>query len=77
MNIGQAVAKRVNDLIAERKITQYRLAKDMCISHNAMSSIVNAKNKSANLETLFSLCRALNMTMSEFFNDHVFDGVDF
>jgi len=72
MNIGQAVAKRVNDLIKEHGKTQYRLAKDMLISHNTMTSIVNAKNKSVNLSTIFLLCRALGITIDEFFNDSVF-----
>ena len=79
MNIGQAVAKRLGDLLREHNKTQYRLAKDMAISHNAMTSIVNAKNKTASLNTIFLICRALDMTIDEFFNDPVFksDDLDF
>ena len=72
MNIGQAVAKRVNDLLRQKDMTQYRLAKDTLISHNTMSSIINAKNKTANLQSLFLICRAFNITIDEFFNDPVF-----
>lgn len=76
MNIGQAVAKRVNDLIKKNNVTQYRLAKDMAITHNTMSNIVNAKTKSVNLATIFLLCRAFNITIDEFFNDPIFKSKD-
>ena len=72
MNIGQAVAKRLNDLLRQKEMTQYRLAKETLISHNTMSTIINAKNKTANLQSLFLICRALNITIDEFFNDPVF-----
>ena len=72
MNIGQAVAKRVNDLLCQHNKTQYRLAKETLISHNTMSSIVNAKNKSANITSLFQISRAFGITIDEFFNDPVF-----
>lgn len=76
MNIGQAVAKRVNDLLVKHKKTQYRLAKDMMISHNTMTSIVNAKNKTASLNTIFLLCRTLGITIDEFFSDAIFKSED-
>ena len=72
MNIGQAVAKRVNDLLKQSNKTQYRIAKDMAITHNTMTNIVNAKTKSTNLTTIFLLCRAFGITIDEFFNDPIF-----
>ena len=72
MNIGQAVAKRVQDLLKKYDKTQYRLAKDTLISHNTMTSIVNAKNKTANLNSIFLICRAFGITVDEFFNDPIF-----
>ena len=74
MNIGQAVARRVRDLLIARDMTQYRLAKEMMVSHNTITSIVTAKNKTANLNTLFLMCRVFNMTIDEFFNDSLFKG---
>ena len=72
MNIGQAVAKRVTDLLKQHDKTQYRLAKDMTVTHNTMTNIVNAKTKSVNLNTIFLMCRALGITIDDFFNDPVF-----
>ena len=76
MNIGQAVAKRVNDLIKQHKTTQYRLAIDTSITHNTMTNIVNAKTKSVNLKTIFLICRELNITIDKFFDDPVFKNAD-
>ena len=76
MTVGQAVAKRVNDLLVKNDMTQYRLAKETLISHNTITSIVNAKNKSASLNTIFLICRAFNITIDEFFGDPVFKNVE-
>ena len=72
MTIAQAIAKRVNSLLKDSTFTQYRLAKEMAISHNTMTNIVNAKNKSTNLSTIFLLCRAFEITIDEFFDDPIF-----
>jgi len=72
MNIGQAVASRVKDLLKEKNITQYKIAKEMTITHNTMTNIVNAKTKSVNLATIFLMCRAFGINIDEFFNDPIF-----
>jgi transcriptional regulator with XRE-family HTH domain len=76
MNIGQAVAKRVNDLLKEHNKTQYRLAKETLISHNTITSIVNAKNRTANLQSIFLICRAFGISIGEFFADPIFQSPD-
>lgn len=76
MNIGQAVAKRIKDLLAKHNKTQYGLAKDTLISHNTITSIVNAKNKTANLQSIFLISRAFGITVGEFFADPIFNGLD-
>ena len=73
MNIATASAKRISQLIEKNNLTQYRLAKEILISQNAMSSIVNGKNKSINTSTVFLICKALNISVAEFYDDPVFD----
>jgi len=76
MNIGQAVAKRVNALLKIYGKSQYRIAKDIAASPNTISGIVLAKNKTASITTIFLLCRALGITVDEFFDDPVFKSAE-
>ena len=72
MNLGQAIAQRANELLSKSGKTQYRVAKEMTISQNTMTNMVNGKTKKTNLPTLFLFCRALNISVDEFFSDPIF-----
>ena len=64
MTVCQAVAKRVNRLLTERKMSQYRLEQNSGIQHGTMNSIMSARNK------------GFNMTVIEFLDDPVFTSDD-
>ena len=51
MTICQAVAKRINQLLLEKKMTQYRLEQDSGIQHGTMNGIMSARNKGIELNT--------------------------
>lgn len=76
MKLAEAVALRVRDILKERNMTQYRLEQNAGITHNTMLSLMNGHYKSCNLTTVVLIVRALNMTVSEFFNHPVFESED-
>ena len=73
MNISSAVALRVSNILSERNKSFYSLEKDTDIPHNTMKTLMRETNKSVNLRTVMQIAKGLNMTLSEFFNDPIFE----
>ena len=72
MTVCQAVAKRINQLLIERKMTQYRLEQNSGIQHGTMNGIMSARNKGIELNTVMMIARGFDMTLLEFLDDDVF-----
>lgn len=73
MKISSAVALRVSNILRKRNKSFYRLEKDTDIPHNTMKTLMRETNKSVNLRTVMQIAKGLNMTLSEFFNDPIFE----
>ena len=76
MKTSEAVARRIRKLLDEKQMTQYRLCKNMAIHETTMSTIMSAKNKSVNLNTILLVCRGLGITVIDFFSDPIFDSAE-
>lgn len=76
MKISSAVAIRISNLLKEKNMSQYRLEKNIAMPHNTMKSIMRERNDSINLKTLMLIIRGLDMSVSEFFNDPIFESQD-
>ena len=72
MTVCQAVAKRVNQLLTEKKMSQYRLEQNAGIQHGTMNSNMSAKNKGIELNTVMMIARGFQMTVVEFLDDEIF-----
>lgn len=73
MTINQAFAIRVRTLLKEKKMSQYRLEQETGLYHSTMNAILNNKVKASNFKTMALIIRELGVSISEFFNDEVFD----
>ena len=73
MNISQAVALRIKELLKERNLTQYKLEQKAGLSHDTVKSIMKGKAKGVNLKTLIILSEGFGMTVSEFLNCDLFE----
>ena len=76
MTLAYAVSKRIRKILAEKKMTQYRLEQNAGISHSTMNCFLNARYKACNLTTVVLIIRALGMTIAEFFDDPIFESDD-
>ena len=72
MNISQAVAVRIKELLKERGLTLYRLERTACLSHETVKSIMKGKAKGVNLKTLITISDGFGITVSEFLNSDLF-----
>ncbi len=73
MKISEVIALRIRQILKQRKMTQYKLEQLSGISHNTMINLLNARYNAANMRTVFIIIYSLGMTVSEFFDDPLFD----
>lgn len=72
MTVNEAVAKRINALLRERNMTQYRLEQKSGIQHGSMQCIMNGRNKTVTLSTVIMIARGFDISLIEFFDDPIF-----
>ena len=72
MTVNDAVAKRIAQLLAEKKMTQYRLEQRSGIQHGHMQWILSGKSKTVTLSTVMMIANGFEMTIIEFLNDDMF-----
>jgi len=72
LTINQAVSLRVRELLAECKISQYRLEQDSGISHSQMGFILKNRNNSLNFKTIVMLAKGFGMTIVQFLDSKHF-----
>ena len=73
MNLNKAFALKLSKILAERKISKYKLEKETGITHSALRYIFNEVNKDVKFSTIVKICEFLNISLSEFFNDELFN----
>ena len=71
MNVCEAVAKRINQLLKEKGMTQYRLERKSGIVHGSLACIMNGRNKTVTLSTIYMLERGFDMTIIEFLDNDI------
>ena len=76
MKVNDAISKRIQGLLIEKDITQYRLAKNVAMSPQTLVNIMSGKRDSANAKTIILIARGFGITVSEFYNDPIFESKD-
>lgn len=77
MTITEAVAHRLGGILKERGMKKKTLGKLPGVRPQSISNIFRSKSVAGiSMTTLYRICRALEMTMSDFLNDPVFDNIE-
>ena len=74
MTLSEAVAIRLDELMLERNITQYRLFKLSGVAQTTIGDIRLQRNKSVSLLILHELSQGLGIRLYEFFACPLFTG---
>ena len=72
VTVNDAVAKRISNLLTEKKMSQYRLEQNSGIQHGSMQCIMNGRNKTVTLSTVMLLAKGFGISLAEFLNDDLF-----
>lgn len=69
MRFSEALSKRLQTVMQEKKISKKELIKRCKLSPVTVNNILEAKRERVNFDTVYQLTRALEITMREFFAD--------
>lgn len=72
MALNEALSIRIDELLAEKGITQYRLAIKSGLSSEAISKIRLQKNKMCAINIIYEIAQGFDMTLEEFFSGPLF-----
>ncbi|MCD8205968.1 MAG: helix-turn-helix transcriptional regulator [Clostridia bacterium] len=76
MTVTQAVIKRMDEIMAEKKMTRSQLCSASGLSTGTVSSIYKQLSRGVTLNTLSTICKGLGVTMSEFLDTPYFNNLD-
>lgn len=76
MVVGEALRKRILELVDENNITINKLATISGITQSTLNNIVGGRNNSATVSTVKKICDGLDITVREFFDSPLFDDLE-
>lgn len=76
LRIGEAVRERILALCAERGITVNKLGTMSGVTQSTINNITSGRNNSTTVATIKKLCDGLDISITEFFTDEVFDDLE-
>ena len=76
MTIQNALLNRIQQLCDERKITINHLSYISGISNSTIKSMYYGKSKNPGIATVKKICDGLDISIREFFDTNMFDGLE-
>lgn len=73
MRLNEAIAKRLCQLLDDKKMTAYGLFLKSGVSQSTISDLKNMNNTGVNIRILFEICEGLGISLREFFDSPLFD----
>lgn len=71
-NVNHALALRIQELLAEKKMTRYKLALESGVPHSTLKNIMHETINDNYLSTAILLALGCGMTVSEFLDSPLF-----
>lgn len=73
MKLKEAVSKRITELCKERNITPNKLAETSTVPTSTLRDMINCRTENPSALVIFQLCRALNISLENFFDNEIFN----
>ena len=74
MLLNEAIKTRLNTLMEEKqKNSKYELSCDAGLNPSLINDFYRSRIVYPRIDTLYLICEGLNITLSEFFNDPIFN----
>ncbi|HIQ66728.1 MAG TPA: helix-turn-helix transcriptional regulator [Candidatus Coproplasma stercoravium] len=72
MTLAEALSVRINQLMQERNLTQYKLAQLSGLAETTVADIRKMRNKGTNIQNINAIAQGLEIDLTEFFNSPLF-----
>lgn len=72
MKLNEAISRRLQELLKEKKMTQYALFMKSGVPKSTISNIVNCSYDSVKLRIIHELCQGMEIGIIDFFDSHLF-----
>lgn len=69
MTLSDALSKKICAILNERNMTSYRLSRLSGLTEATLSDIRHKRNQSVSLKSVYAICQALDIELSDFFSD--------
>lgn len=76
MEIKEAIKIRIIELCNKKSITIYELGKLSGIRATTIYSIIDGKSNNPGIMSITNICKGLNISLRDFFNDELFNNID-
>ena len=73
MTFNEALAARINELLSEKGMTQYRLAMTSGVTAQNIDHIRRQRNQTNAVNIIYQIAQGFGMTLKEFFDSPLFD----
>lgn len=73
MNLNRAFASKLSKLLTEKNMSKYKLEKETGLTYSALRYIFNEVDVDIKFSTIVKVCIALNISLSDIFNDELFN----
>lgn len=69
MTLSEALATKLESLLDERGMTAYKLSRLSGVTQATLSDVKRGRNQSVMLKSVYAICQALGIELSDFFSD--------
>ncbi len=77
MFLKKAIEIRINNLCKEKHITINKLCTICGITQSTIANLKVRQKTNVSTLTILRICRGLNISLQDFFNDPIFENTDF
>lgn len=76
MQLSDAIRLKVKNLIKDHNVNVWYVCKNTGIPCSTLTTFLNGKTKLPQIDTLLYICESFGTTLSDFFQDEIFDDVE-
>ena len=76
LTVGDAIRSRILKLCEERNISINKLRTISGVTQSTANNIISGRNNTTTVSTIKKLCDGLDITIKEFFDSDLFDGLE-
>ena len=69
MTLSEALSEKIYSILDERNMTSYKLSRLSGLTQATLSDIRNKRNQSVSLKSIYAICQALGIELSDCFSD--------